>query len=431
MYRMTGLATVATFLAQMGTEIAERMTAWLRDVLEPGETMPDVAFLLTLVQRKLEQARERLRAKDNRLSRAVAAFHKALRVRDRAAEKMRGVLIHARELLDGCTPESAAPAKFRGRISQRWLTAWRQADAFRDLLRDPGFRPVPRPGLLPYPKAELDQALVESMNEVAYASQAIARAEQEVVSARARLKKDQAETARIHRWTLQLVQALSFLADAPELVHRLPPTLREEAAKKNRRKKKKEPAKALESGSGLDLQPDTSLESGPASTLQAETSEKSGTQSTLRPDTSEESGPLSILQAETSEESGTQSTLQRPQGLPGGNRRLAPPARGVRTEELPPVTPVTPRESVETPADGPPNAAAVRRNNDICRVHVAPLRGNRRRSGSVRGGDRAKRWLVASSGGGDRRSEGPEPAENVGFQAPRPWKAKIFALFGR
>jgi hypothetical protein len=129
--------------------------------------------------------------------------------------------------------------------------------------------------------------------------------------------------------------------------------------------------------------------------------------------------------------SGSQAILRMTQRLPGGNRRLTPPARGVTTEEQPPVTPVTSRETAETPVDGPPDAAAVRRNSDVCRVHVAPLRGNRRRLGSVRGGDRAKRWLLASSGGGDRRPGGAKQAEDGGFQSPRPWKAKIFALFGR
>jgi len=430
MYRMKGLSTVATFLAEMGTEIAERMTAWLRDALKPGETMPDVALLVTLVQRKLEQARERLREKDGRLSRTLTTLDMARRVRDRAAETMRGVLIHGRDLLGGCTRESVAHTTFRGRISQRWHTAWRQAEAFLIHLRDPDFRPEPLPGLPAYPRDDLDEALVETLGEVERASQAALRAEYEVRAARRRLKEDQAETARIHRWTLQLVQALGFLANAPELLDGLPPTLREEAAKKSRRKKKVERALSLEFGPSLDLQADTSLESGSASTLQPDTSAGSGSQSILSPDTSLESGPLSVLPPDTSEKSGPQSTLQVPQRLSGGNRRLSPSARGVTTEEQPPITPGTLQETAETPVDGPLNAAVVRRNNDVCRVHVAALRGNGRRSGSVRGGDRAKRWHLASSGGGDRRSGGPEPAESGGFQPPRPWKAKIFALFG-
>ena len=159
LYRMKGLSTVATYLAQMGTEIAERMNAWLREVLEPGETMPDVAFLFTLVGRKIGRALERLRELDGRLSRALAALAVARRARDRAAETMRGVLIHGRGLLDGCTRESTAPVRFRGRISQRSQTAWLQAEAFLILLRDPGFSPVPLPGLLPSPKDELDCAI--------------------------------------------------------------------------------------------------------------------------------------------------------------------------------------------------------------------------------------------------------------------------------
>jgi len=137
------------------------------------------------------------------------------------------------------------------------------------------------------------------------------------------------------------------------------------------------------------------------------------------------------LQTDTSGKSGPQSSLQMPQRIPSRNRRPVPPARGVATGEPDPVTTGTPRETVETPVAQPPDAAVVRRNNDVCRLHVAPLRGNGRRLGSVRGGDRAKRWLLASSGGGDRRSGGPELAESGGFQAPRPWKAKIFSLFGR
>jgi len=59
-YRMKGLATIAEFLAQMRQEIAERTDRWLRDVLKPDEAMPNVAFLLELVERKCEQGREQL-----------------------------------------------------------------------------------------------------------------------------------------------------------------------------------------------------------------------------------------------------------------------------------------------------------------------------------------------------------------------------------
>jgi len=269
----------------------------------------------------------------------------------------------------------------------------------------------------------------------------------EVARGRRRLHGDQAETARIHRWARQLAEVLIFLADAPELADKMPPTLREELEKKKRRRRKKkvERALSLESGPSLDLQPDTSLKSGSTSTLQPDPSLKSGSASILQPDpslksgsvsilqphTSEKSGPVSTLQPHTCEKSGPVSTLQMPQRLSGGNHRLAPPARGVTTGEQPPVTSDTPRETAETPVDEPVNAAVVHRNGDVCRVHEASLRRNRRRSGSVRGGDRARRWLLASAGGVDRRSGGPEQPENGEIRALRPWKEKIFAMFGR
>ncbi len=62
----------------------------LREALEPGETMPNVAILLKLVERRLCRARERLRERDGRLNRALTALNVARRLRDQAAEKMRG-----------------------------------------------------------------------------------------------------------------------------------------------------------------------------------------------------------------------------------------------------------------------------------------------------------------------------------------------------
>ena len=59
LYVLRSLSALASFLEDAGPGIAERVTAWLRCALEPGEIMPDVALLFKLVERRLRRAHER------------------------------------------------------------------------------------------------------------------------------------------------------------------------------------------------------------------------------------------------------------------------------------------------------------------------------------------------------------------------------------
>jgi len=64
-------------------------------------------------------------------------------------------------------------------------------------------------------------------------------------------------------------------------------------------------------------------------------------------------------------------------------------------------------------------------------VYVAALRGNRRRSAVYEAAIGRDGGSWRPSGGVDRRSGGLERPENGEIRAFRPWKAKIFAIFGR
>jgi hypothetical protein len=113
----------------------------------------------------------------------------------------------------------------------------------------------------------------------------------------------------------------------------------------------------------------------------------------------------------------------------GEKRRLVSSTRGVRTPERLPLTTDTPRRFAETEVAAPPEAASVPGHGDVCRLQEASLRGNRRPSASMRGGNRAKRWLMSSAGGDDTRSGGPKSLGNGGFPALRPLKEKILSIF--
>ena len=234
---------------------------------------------------------------------------------------------------------------------------------------------------------------------------------------------------------------------AGELVQPLPPSLRKAASQPRRygRKKKQEPKPAVkseaslaptvetpvESGASLALPVATPVDSGPSLDSTVETSVDSGPSADLPLETSVDSGPSLDLTPHTPLKSGPSLGSRMTKRRRGEKRRLVSSTRRVPTPERTPMTTETPRGFVETEVSAPPEAACIPGNGDLCRLHEASLRGNRRPSASVRGGNRAKRWLKSPACGVDTRFGGPQSLENGGFRVLRPLKEKILGIFAR
>ncbi len=344
---------------------------------------------------------------------------------------MRGALLNGRRLLEGCTKESVGFFKLRGRISQCWHTAYLQADAFLINLRTPHFRPVALPGLLDYPQADVDKSLADSMNEVHRTSLAVEDAESEVKAARIQVKREQKEASRVYRWSIELVDTLGHLVDEPELVAPLPESLRKVASRRcsyGHRKKKEKP-KDLSAGQRPETSIAVSSAVGASSDSPPEESLRSDPSLDLTPEEPLRSGPSLDSPPEESLKSGRSLELRVAQRRRGGKGRRFSSVRGTRTAERPSMQTDTPRTYAEVRVSAPPNAAEIRGKDDVCSLHEASLRGNRRPLASVRGGDRAKRRLLSSSRGVDRDFGGPERPANGGFGALGPWRERILGIF--
>ena len=129
LYIVRGLKALASFLRIEGPQIATRLTEVLREELKPGETVPDLGFLVELLLRRVVRMRDALTSTDRELRTALNFLHTARRLRDETADFLRDQLISARQILaTSFTPRSTVGTDFRGRVSQDPGMAAKQAE---------------------------------------------------------------------------------------------------------------------------------------------------------------------------------------------------------------------------------------------------------------------------------------------------------------
>lgn len=122
--------------------VAEIIAERLRAVLREGETLPDIAFLQTLIGRSLDLLNEQLEAGDQlRKHNKNIARHRR-EVLEKASTKMRSALVDVRFILDRTLSKREAKAVFEGRGNLTRLKSpvlERVSERLVRLLEDPKF----------------------------------------------------------------------------------------------------------------------------------------------------------------------------------------------------------------------------------------------------------------------------------------------------
>lgn len=95
--RTKSVTAVLSSIATHGAPAASAVAADLKRVLKRGETMPDVALLLTLLGRRLDEVNAAAVAADDAHEREKADDEQPRLTRDDAAVKVRDACVHARD----------------------------------------------------------------------------------------------------------------------------------------------------------------------------------------------------------------------------------------------------------------------------------------------------------------------------------------------
>ena len=226
------LDLAAALAAQSGTA-AVGLDDELRQVLEPGETMPDLRFLFELLERRLRRARQELdRADEQRFleeMRVSVARHQAARAKDELYAEMVKV---RKELVDLCgSPRARLQFGLSERTPRGATDLAFEARRIVDRLSTPGLQlpDAELPGLAFVPASWADglrpalERLEDLLSEIAGRRMAVIDG---IAECRQALESCDATYLRVAR----SAEALFVLSGQPELARRLRPKERRQRA---------------------------------------------------------------------------------------------------------------------------------------------------------------------------------------------------------